>query len=193
MVEIAIPTTGSIHYETVWKLLKLRENEGVTFQISKNTEGAGANRNLIVKNFLLGDAEYLLMIDDDVVVPNIDIKRLITLDKDVLGLPCPIDMGKGLTLDYYWNVFAAPETITKAFGEGLKKVFAVGMGCAFIKRAVLEKIKNPFAPIRAENDEVVKAEDYAFCERANNAGFEVWVDWESPCGHYKNTNILNFL
>ena len=131
-IKIALPTRGSFHYRLVWFLLR-RKQEGISFMVNKNVEGAAYNRNTICKMFLVGDESHLLMIDDDTVPPtDLDIQRLIDFDKDVLVLPYPLNMNTQDGANYVWSIFTEPMTFAKKQGKGLEKIFAAGTG--FVQR-----------------------------------------------------------
>lgn len=153
-----------------------------------------SNRNHIAYNFLRGDWDYLAMFDSD----NYPLKNpfdLLDFDKDVIGGVYP-GMGKdGIRFHVYKTVKGYPEKV--GFEQmpvkertGLTKVGAVGTGCVFIKRKVLEKIESPFSYIYNAYGVLMASDDIAFCHRCNLAGFEIWVNWDYPCSHFKTVDLL---
>lgn len=148
-----------------------------------------ANRNKIIKHFLSGDADYLLMIDDD----NPPIQNpldLVEEDKDMIGLAVP-GMAEG---EMCWNVYKRHDDGYKAYTEkqtGKWKVDAVASSCILIARRVLEKV--PVWPQREWEDGLaVKGHDLKFCELIQEEGFEVWVNWDYFCSHFKIVDLLKF-
>lgn len=153
-----------------------------------------SNRNHIVYDFLQTDCDYLAMFDSD----NFPLKNpfdLIAFDKDVIGGVYP-GMGKnGIRFHVYKAVEGYPEKI--GFDQmpiearvGLAKVDAIGTGCIFIKRKVLEKIKSPFSYIYNAYGVLMASDDIAFCHRCNLAGLEIYAHWDYPCSHFKVVDLL---
>jgi glycosyltransferase involved in cell wall biosynthesis len=61
---------------------------------------------------------------------------------------------------------------------------ALGTGCMLIKREVLETVGSPWFKC---HDGSAGGEDFYFCEKAKEAGFEVWGDFSVQCNHeYKH-------
>lgn len=150
------------------------------------------NRNRIAKQFLEGDWDYLLMIDSDI-VPHSNPLDLIAHDKDITGCPCP----QWNERDLYWVVMDKDGTGYKPIPperrHGLRQVDAIGTGCILIRRNVLEAVRAPFNDKQAEDGTLDLGEDFYFCEKATEAGFEVWCDWRAPCSHFKTLDLIEVL
>jgi len=189
-VLIVIPTEGQIHHSVVGVLCQILLNN-TKYEIDtciSQMRGIGEHRNIMVKHFLSGDWDYMLQIDADNPPPK-NVLDLIDLDKEVIGLPTPIQMSpiKGLT-ELFWNVFRGGYPI-KEVGEGLQEAEAVGSGCILIRRDVLEKIKHPFTTIRDEEDLRLVSTDLAFCQRCREQGIKIWTHWDYKCSHYKQIDL----
>jgi hypothetical protein len=148
-------------------------------------------RNRIVESWLkTSDADYLLMVDADMVLPEDTIERLINHDKDIAcglyflgsgtlkgGLIPTLHVinqeNKDRPLDILWDYPT----------NALVQVAGTGAGCMLIKREVAEKMliargedhPMPWFAYGVHNG-VAIGEDIAFCLTANKMGFEVWVD-----------------
>jgi len=145
-------------------------------------------RNNLVDLALINQVDYLLMLDDDMIVPTDLVKRLMAHDKDICGAL------------YYQRGGAYHPVIMKQFNkkDGLKgvdfihhfdpiivnrglhrlKQGVIGGGCMLIKREVLERLPQPVFWI----DGIVGT-DVHFCAQAEESGFEVWVDTSLELGH----------
>ncbi len=156
-------------------------------------------RNLVVKEVIDGDWNYLLFVDDDNPIPSDTLEKLLEDDKDIVAVPILSRRAdnKGHWLcAFYGQAFNDVRfyfPIEKFRDEGyLHRVDAVGMGCTLIKRKVLEElfkkykdyifeftVMNLDKPIELE-DRIIGArrmsEDLEFSERATDAGFEIWID-----------------
>lgn len=157
-------------------------------------------RNIIVKEVVQKDWDYLLFIDDDNPVPKDTLVKLLEDDKDIVSVPilsrrADPKTGHWLCAFYsqYFNELRFYFPVEKFREEGyLHKVDAVGMGCTLIKRNVLEvlyqkykdfvfefTVTNLKEPIQLDDREVGgrrMSEDLEFSERATDAGFEIWLD-----------------
>lgn len=72
-------------------------------------------------------------------------------------------------------------TVDDCSGEPIVECDAVATGCMLIHRSVLEKMKPPwFEYITGGN-----SEDLIFCYNAKKAGFKVYADLSTVCGHFQ--------
>lgn len=200
-VFVAVLTQGtvtvqvaSILNQIVADALTKKEYEP-TIHFSKHT-GVDFNRNMITKQFLQSNCEYLLMMDDD----NPPLKNpleLLTLKKDVLVYPTL--MYKGDVGKLAFNVFkevrinGRKDWQTMVY-DGKNKTFKVdraGAGCILIKRKVLENIKAPFETKRSKDGLRIVGEDMFFSDKVWKAGFQIWGHWDYVCSHYKTLDLLS--
>jgi hypothetical protein len=157
--------------------------------------GNEANRNGITKYFLAGNYDYLLMVDSDQ-EPLTNPLDMIQHDKDVVSMPTILNIGFPGT-NLVWSVFDKEGgdgyvvSARKERGDGLEKVYAVSTGCILIKRKVLETLNPPFVPVRDGCDNRLVGQDIAFSMRCQEKGFEIWVDWDNPTKHFKETDLLS--
>jgi len=151
------------------------------------------NRNLIVKKALKNKYDFLIMIDGNDTVPHFNPLDLVELDKDIVGGAYP-QWREG---DIYWlavdKVKDGYMPIPPNRRGGVVEVDAIGTGCICIKRRVLEHIKAPFERKWSEDGIQLIGQDFYFCEKAKRAGFEVWVDWNKVCDHFKEIGLLSIL
>jgi len=139
-------------------------------------------------------APYLFMLDSDVLPPPDIIERLMAHDKPVIGgyyrkkekfpikqLDGSIEMiQRPVVYDYSkYDEEKKHHMYTQRISpkEGLESVDGMGAGCWLIKREVVEAVgDSPYT--FAES-----GEDLAFCRAVHAAGYDVWVDWDTPAGH----------
>lgn len=154
-------------------------------------------RNQICRRFLQSDAEYVLMIDDDV-VPPADVLGMAGHGKDVVA---------GLCYAYvpstgYYSV-AYPEPGEDGVrpprlpigdgleGHGLLEMELVGSACLMVHRRVLEVLDRPWFVTELDEDGlfIADSEDFSFCRKARAAGFSVWLDSDRVCSHYRTLDM----
>lgn len=195
-VLIALPCghEEGIHHQVVGTLCQIilaNKKHKIDTYISA-MRGIGEHRNVIVKYFLKGDYDFLLMIDSDNPPPT-NVLDLVDLNLPVIGLPTPIQMSpiKGIT-EMFWNIFEDDFPI-KTKGDGLQEVQMVGSGVMLIRRDVLEKIKNPFTTKRNEADLRIVGTDTAFCKRCKQHDIKVYTHWDFKCKHFKQIDLSTLI
>lgn len=156
-------------------------------------------RNLLVQDFLESDATELFFVDADINFQPEDVFRLMAWVSEpnigiAAGIPCTRQVEKTyiVTLD---------DNNDKVIMNDMGLVRAKRVATAFmmIKRKVIEDLveKNPqwryYDHMRERNltavfdfqvkDNNYVGEDYLFCDRAREIGYEVWIDPTIKLGH----------
>ena len=158
-------------------------------------------RNLIAKDFLDSDCTDLMFIDSDINFEAEDIFRLMAWNSDpkkgiVAGIPVARKKGKTYisTLDTDED-----ENILMNY-MGLVKAKRVATAFMIIRREVFEKLYEAHPEWRYHDEKKVGdeitaffdfalkdgtyiGEDFLFCDRAREMGFEVWIDPTIKLGH----------
>jgi 2-polyprenyl-3-methyl-5-hydroxy-6-metoxy-1,4-benzoquinol methylase len=153
-------------------------------------------RNQIVDGALQTNCDWLLMLDDDMVInalvtagPTADygfLERLIAHDKDLCGVL------------YYQRGGMCPPVLMTAVGDtgyrflydhevtgGLQRVDVAGGGCLLVKTRVFDHLPFPyFGP------EYEYGTDVQLCRQALAKGFEVWADTSIEFGHLKQERVI---
>lgn len=194
-VLIGVPCgSGFMPHQMVTSLLTLRKPPGMGFMVVPRQRTDKA-RNVFVKECLAGGFDYLFMVDDDNPIPDDTLTRFLEDDKDIVIAPIlgrnPDENGNFKLCAFYSEEqkFAGEplryyHVIQQFRDEGpLHKIDAGGTGAMLIKRKVLEKLweKYPreifaFGDVTVGGQRRTMSEDAEFCERAVDAGFEVWLD-----------------
>lgn len=151
-------------------------------------------REKFAESVLEMGADYLFMIDDDMLAPPDLFYKLVANDKDICAAlaftrnpdhkPVIYDVieGKDPTTgkDYYINKFAINYP-----RNTLVECDAVGFGAVLIKRRVIEAMATPrFMGLAG------CGEDITFCYKAKKLGFEVWMDTRVKLGHLGAPTII---
>lgn len=147
-------------------------------------------RNHAVRVALEGEFDYVMFIDDDVLIPFDAYGKLVAADKDIVagnvvirGYPYN-NMCFKLTedrsrLDYYNDL---PK-------EQLVKVDAIGCSCVLIKVELLKKLSPPYFVTGTHN-----TEDIYLCMKAQReVGAEnvsIFVDTTIECGHLLGPQVV---
>lgn len=144
-------------------------------------------RNYLLKEFLKTKSDYLLWIDDDIVLVDPEsINKLVKASKDIIGGMCvckkppyrPNFLPLGKTYPDYRNK------------EKPEEIYYLSTSCMLVKREVCEKValahKYPFDCFEAMVEGhglVYLSEDWAFCERAKFFGYKIFIHPSVDCGH----------
>ena len=138
-------------------------------------------RNRLAKEALKMGVDYAMWFDSDMIFEPDTMLRLLKDDKPfVSGMyfrrspPYTLVAFDELDLENRkWTDAKVPNELTKVGG--------VGFGCVLMKTEVLfevaAKFKTWFDPINGFG------EDLAFCWRAKECGYDVWLDPSVSCGH----------
>jgi len=138
-------------------------------------------RNKLAEAALSEGADYVLWVDADMRFPKNTIERLISSDKDIVGVNAttrtkPVGpTAKNLTIDYekkenHWT------PVDSKNKTGIEKVTAIGCGVMLVKRKVFEGTPKPWFFFHELPGGKILGEDVHFCVAAHDAGFEIWVD-----------------
>ena len=210
-VLIGIPSMGHIHSALATILIKMvkeLKSAHIGFYFPLKVSPVERARNEVVK-FLMAERKdkktgqpvapftHLLFIDSDTIPPADVLERLLAHDKDIISGLTPIvhydreNQAWG-TLD---NCFTHEDkdkdgqTRTHAVkrNTGLHKIWRCGTSCLLIKREVFEKLQKPYFKFEFDEEltKPVRSEDLYFCDKAKEAGFEIWCDSSVICNHSK--------
>ena len=203
---IEVPTyDGSISRATSESLWRLdRGGHDVDYR-PRAGYGCAMARNRIAADALNANYDYVLMVDNDISLPQ---DALTTLLSD------GVDIALGVYLNRYargerkrtclfkqgptWVMYESDEIARlRDSGEHLVHVAAGGLGCALIKTDVFERMDFPWfewtdiTRFKSSADSVdllsdtfnSGGEDVNFCIAANKAGIAVHADTRVLCGH----------
>lgn len=201
---IAIPTFENIYPDTFKSVYDLDvSGHDVSFEFIRGYDCATA-RNKIAQRGLDTGSDYVLMIDNDVVVPENAIQLFLEDEKDVcLGFYahrdtdnvyrgntciCKLFDGNG---ERYFNYPLESEYTGKEMqemsnaGKHKIKIHGGGMGCAMIKTDVFRRIRYPWYDWvnYAGKNRGMLSEDLYFCEACRKKGIPIYADTRVRCGH----------
>lgn len=201
---IAVPTFESIYPDTFQSIYELDPNgHELMFRFVRGYDCATA-RNKIAQTALDLEADYVLMVDNDVVLPQ---DTLVNLTDDL----------KDVCLGYYAhrdvdNIYRGRTCVCKLYdSEGTKyfnypleseysaqelndlrdngtnklQIHGGGMGCAFIKADLFRSLNYPWYDWvnYGDSNRGMLSEDLFFCELCRKSNIPVYTDTRVGCGH----------
>jgi len=138
-------------------------------------------RNEQVQRFLASKCTHLFLLDSDCVPQDRTIQKLLAYDMPIIAAPHPTRKGDEIglmVLDRQGESYVQHRPLTGLQGPD------VVVGCAglLIRRDVLEAL-GPFRCWYDERGKLVKSEDFDFCDKAHDAGYEVWAQCDLAQQH----------
>lgn len=164
-----------------------------------------AERNRLIESFMKSDCTHILMIDSDLGWPAEAVLKMLEKDMDFIVGCYPARQEKTFL---FRPDLAENESIIVNEEKQLLKMLYVPAGFMLIKRDVIQKIREffpdrYFKPKMPEdapsgyclfstevNNGEFWGEDYVFCGRAREAGFEIWADPMIEFDHAGNVGML---
>ena len=181
-ISICVPTPGTMPWQFVASALNLQVPAGSEWHIVASASVYHA-REVMVRSALESNHDYVFFLDSDMLVQPDILPRLMEHDVDIVSgmafkrampySPCFYEQ-----CEYNdGNINVEPY---RSWESGqLMEVAGVGMACTLIKTDVFRSMNPPlFLPMHEEI-----AEDLAFCIRAREAGYKIYVDTNINAGH----------
>lgn len=189
---IAVPTFETIYPDTFKSIYDLEKGEHeCLFEFVRGYDCATA-RNKIAQRALDLNTDYVLMVDNDVVLPKdalvnlLDDSQLVTLgyyaqrdaDNIYRGKTCIFKLGEF----NYTRGYTAKE-VKELHEKNKFEIHGGGMGCALIKTEVFNRISYPWFDWVIYKNRGTLSEDLYFCEQCRKHGTKIYSDSHVECGH----------
>lgn len=193
-VFVATPCGELSRFPEFWgSLLKLTLPPGLTIDADQQRGTyISENQNVLARRFLATDADFFWLTNDDQLYPPDTLARLVARDVDVVVPICVQRNAPFRPLAYDRDDERVdggdlrPLWLTR-FVKGLCQVKAGGGGGMLIKRAVMEKVADPWWEVKTVqkpgHPPNQMSEDIDFCRKVRAAGFKVYCDADVMVGH----------
>lgn len=191
---LATPVGSTMHVQTAAWCASVSRHAEVKW-VWAQTPTPELGRNAIVQ-IQLEDPEvtHFFFLDSDTVPPMDALPRLMLMDRPVAVGITPIVVGG----THCWNVGTDPIWMPREepLPEEPFTVDHVGGTTLLIRREVMEAVGFPWfraewQRVSAEKVELCKeGEDVFFSRRIRECGYEIWVNPEVQCHHYKTVDLL---
>lgn len=201
---VAVPTFESIYPDTFKSIYELdRAGHDLAFEFVRGYDVATARNRIAQKSLDMG-MDYVLMVDNDVVLPkdaliNLtdDLKEVCLgyyahRDKDNIyrGRTCVCKLRDENGVKYFnypiESEYTAEELkAAREAGQHKIRIHGGGMGCAFIKVDVFNRVKYPWYDWvnYADDNRGMLSEDLFFCEGCRHRQIPIYTDSRVGCGH----------
>lgn len=199
---IAVPTYENIYPDTFKSIYQLdRGDHELEFDFFRGYDVANA-RNQIAQATLDRGFDYVLMVDNDEVLPKDALLNLIEVEENdidfgmavgyCLSRPGGAANTSGRTTafkfnkrDYVVEDAYTAEELKKLCDKGTKtvQIRGSGLGCALIHRSVFERMSYPWFKWVLYSNKSQLSEDLFFCEKFKEISVPIFVDTRVACGH----------
>lgn len=158
-------------------------------------------RELIMRRAVTENADFVLMLDDDMIVPADAIERLFqTIQSNPLnaiaGALYYSRDGKRPMVVSNWSAGDTTDATVPAFTDMTAvQVDGIGFGCVLVRMAALQRLEQPYFSaqivVETEHSHVrICNEDYLLCERLRHAGYNIMLDARVRSGHFDRDRAL---
>lgn len=198
-VLVGVPTARYIEPETFQSIYNLQKPPGceVHFQYfwGYNVDQV---RNIMTQWMLINNFDYMLSVDQDIILPPHALIKLMQAQTDVVGITSGVYVqrkeGQKIPEIYVHDATTGGQKnmhISQVQPDTCITVEGVGFGCVLVHRRVYEAVGNPWFVYHDNVDfSKVVSEDVHFCDLARKKGFQIQVVTSVKCGH-KHMTTLN--
>lgn len=212
---VSLITAGELRLETARSLTTLiRERPNASVLYHQSGPHLALGRNQIVRKFLSGDCDYLLMVDSDMEFTPENVDQLLADDLPLVAGTCYSTFGGNQwpAVFHSCNDSVGKRTMRPIMGwndgwpnypstdsppsgiQPLIEVEAVGAAFMMLRRDTLVKMAERYEepmPWFAEDirDGVPYGEDLSLCLRLTDMGGSIYVDRRVQIGHYKTVKL----
>ena len=186
-VVVCVPCRDQVMSGFCFDLAKLMEYEGRRNKVDIEVmQMMGTliftQRERLSEEALKWKADYLLWIDSDMRFPKDSLEVLLSRNKDIVGVnattrvepikPTALNLEITSKTDHAWH------PVNSLHKTGIEQVTAVGFGRTLVKADILGKIPRPWFNVMWSDHGAIIGEDIHFCVKAQDAGYQVYVDHE---------------
>ncbi len=129
------------------------------------------SRNIAVDQMIENDCSHILFIDSDMAFGTQALQRLLSHKVPIVGVTYSTRMPPFMLTHKNMD-----DTRTLEHQSDIYPVKGLGGGLLLVERRVFDSFKRPWFQMNWLDNKTIHGEDLFFCEHANNAGLEVWLD-----------------
>ena len=191
---IAVPTFETIYPDTFKCIWDLEIPEGVEadFEFFRGYDCARA-RNKIAEKVIEKNYDYVLMIDNDMIIPKDALIKLMEDPQDVVvgyyahragnKFDGRTNMCKLGEINYTQQYTGQELKDIRESGQNRLQVHGGGLGCALIKVSAFKEMPYPYFDWVNYGNGYVLSEDLYFAEQCKEIDLPIWCDTRVECGH----------
>lgn len=152
--------------------------------ITVSGQSPAKSRNIIIEQAIANECTHIFFMDDDMIIPDTTILKLLEHDKDVvtaLYLLRSFPHFPAMFDEAYDNGKCRFTFLTPEIG-GLVECVNAGLGAVLIKTEVFKNMEQPWVRL-GEIEKDGWCDDVGFFNRVRAAGYKIFCDTDIRCGH----------
>ena len=152
----------------------------------------GRDKIVAHAKYRIPNPTHILFLDSDILPRKNTLDRLLKADKDIVMGVYPISQNGFLR----WSVSRDEKFLgvpLKELPRNIFKIHSGGFGVVLVRYEVFEKLQWPYWKNVFIPGDVEIGEDIYFCQKAIEAGYDIWCDPLVKCSHIRVTNLLNIV
>lgn len=186
-VLLGIPTLGTVDHRFASSLVSLRIQHELSIMWVVRVMIDSA-RNMMVERALEDpNITHLLFVDDDMTFPSDVLERLLSWDKDIVGVQA-FKRSEPFTPCVFKK---KDDQFYPALVQEFSEVDAIGTGILLIRTSVFRKIPYPWFETFYDNTKRHWSVDFTFCKRAVKSGFKIYCDPSLEIGHIGQPPVIS--
>lgn len=180
-VLIGTPTAKFIEPQTYVSIYNLESNGIETKFVAVEGYSVDTSRNMIVKEAKNQNADYILWVDSDMILPEDALIKLLSHGGDIVSGAYAF---KDLKSQDIIAFSVDNKRIAVSEADGLTEVGGIGFGCCLTKTDIFDRLDFPYFVFGEDY-----GEDIYFCRKARAAGYKIYLDPDVKCGHIGKINF----
>jgi cellulose synthase/poly-beta-1,6-N-acetylglucosamine synthase-like glycosyltransferase len=181
---IGVSTAEQGRHSSFWASFAGLYRPSDTYTVVASSSNIAENRNTVSQVAIDKQADWVLYLDDDHILPQDVLSRLLDCDQAVVSALYtqreppfnPVLMQAELPQGGFSQKSLSPSD------QGLIEVAAAGAGCLLVKRYVLDALEPPYWTLGQLNP-ATWGDDLHFCSRVRAAGFKIYCNLDISIGH----------
>ena len=181
----AVPCYKTISVKTAFSLIELIKNTPHELQVIFQ-EGifVHQNQNNIVDYAVENKFDYVFFVECDMVFEPETLNKLLADDKDIICANYNYRSEPRCSMVYGLNEKNELIMLGNKLPKETFKCGAIPTGLTLIKTSVFEKLKKPYFFYEYNEEGVMESsQDVYFCQKAREAGFEIWCNPQIITNH----------
>ena len=167
-----------------------RAKNVITYYPSTGSAECGQDKIVHFARRIVPRPTHILFVDYDVLPRPNTLRKLLEHDKDIISGVYPTIQNKCkiswcLSRTDPFKVMEIDELPNNPF-----KACVVSNGMMLVRTEVFDKIEWPYWRTEYDINHLKTGADIYFCRKARAAGFDLWVDPQIKCSHFKLVDLL---
>lgn len=161
-----------------------------TLTMTVHGQSPASSRNEIIKQALENKITHILFLDDDMILPEDTLMKLLTHDKPIVSALYLLRSfpHRPAFFDQAYDNGRCKFKFLDKDTKGLVKGVNCGLGCVLVSTEVFKVLEQPYVRL-GEIEKDGWSDDVGFFNRCRNAGYDIWCDLNAPVGHLANVTI----